>query len=365
MGQICYNDLTEGLSALREEELPVLYLSEFTFPDGDREFDFRQTVKRKCYDSLYPFGVLSRHDLTRLTFEPITILYGGNGCGKTTAINVIAEKLQLERDTLYNRSSFFEDYTRLCRYELRGEIPQGSRIITSDDVFDFMLNLRSINSGIDLRREELFEDWVDLKFAKFQLKSLEDYEQLKRVNLARGHTQTQFVRKSLMDNVREQSNGESAFFYFTSKIKDDGLYLLDGTKAELAEYPLNGSGEIDLDMMGTICTESGTGLPVRGDPFVQELDADALSGAVVRTRRAGDFIHPLGASGRQKLQDYFVNRHVDRPLRDSMPLIARGSEVLWVMGEGISERAKLKEGSKAIRVKWTDSPIQKIWRMKQ
>jgi len=145
----------------------------------------------------------------------------------------------------------------------------------------------------------------------------------------------------------------------------NGLYLLDGTEAEFGEYPLNGSGEMDLGMMGKICTESGTGIPVRGNPFVQELDAEALSGAVVRTRRAGDFIHPLGASGRQKLQDYFVNRHVDRPLRDSMPLIARGSEVLWVMGEGIGERAKLKEGSKAIRVKWTDSPIQKIWRMKQ
>ncbi len=34
-------------------------------------------------------------------------------------------------------------------------MPHGSRIITSDDVFDFMLNLRSINDGVDTRREEL------------------------------------------------------------------------------------------------------------------------------------------------------------------------------------------------------------------
>ena len=284
MGQICYNDLTEGLSSLRKEELPVLYLSEFTFPDGDREFDFRQTVKRKCYDSFYPFGVLSRHDLTRLTFEPITILYGGNGCGKTTAINVIAEKLQLERDTLYNRSSFFEDYTRLCSYDLRGEIPEGSRIITSDDVFDFMLNLRSINSGIDMRREELFEDWVDLKFAKFQLKSLEDYEQLKRVNLARGNTQTQFVRKSLMDNVREQSNGESAFFYFTSKIQDDGLYLLDEPENSLSparQQELMQFIEDSARFFGcqfVIATHSPFILAMRGAK-IYDLDADPVSTA--------------------------------------------------------------------------------------
>ncbi len=145
----------------------------------------------------------------------------------------------------------------------------------------------------------------------------------------------------------------------------NGLYLSDGTNDGLAEYPLNASGEIDLGDMGKIYTEAGTGIPVRDNPFVQELNADALVGAVVRTRRTGDFIQPLGASGRQKLQDYFVNRHVDRPIRDSTPLIARGSEVLWVMGEGISEQAKLKEGSEAVRVKWTDSPIQKIWRMKK
>ena len=37
-----------------------------------------------------------------------------------------------------------------------------------------------------------------------------------------------------MENIREQSNGESAFFYFTEKIKDDGLYLLDEPENSLA-----------------------------------------------------------------------------------------------------------------------------------
>ncbi|MBQ9195961.1 MAG: AAA family ATPase, partial [Clostridia bacterium] len=88
----------------------MLYLRRFAFPDADREFDFRLSVKRTCYDSFYPFGLLSARGLAGLDFEPITILYGGNGSGKTTALNVIGEKLGLRRDSLYNRSSFFEDY---------------------------------------------------------------------------------------------------------------------------------------------------------------------------------------------------------------------------------------------------------------
>ena len=164
----------------------------------------------------------------------MTILYGGNGSGKTTALNVIAEKLGLARDTLYNRSNFFEDYTERCSYGQEQEIPDGSRIITSDDVFDFMLNLRSINDGVNRKREELLGEYLDMKYSHFQLKSLDDYEHLKKVTTARSNTQSKYVRKNVMDNVREHSNGESAFLYFADKIKEDGLYLLDEPENSLS-----------------------------------------------------------------------------------------------------------------------------------
>ena len=211
-----------------------VYLLNFQFPHVEMEYDFMFGQKRTCYDTYYPFQILSKHNLTRLDFEPVTILYGGNGSGKTTALNVIAEKLSLERDTLYNRSNFFEDYTELCSYEEEHKIPAGSRIITSDDVFDFMLNLRSINDGINRKREDLFEDYLEAKYAHFQMKSLEDYEHLKKVTLARSNTQSKFVRKNIMDNVREHSNGESAFIYFADKIKENGLYLLDEPENSLS-----------------------------------------------------------------------------------------------------------------------------------
>ena len=186
------------------------------------------------YDTFYPFQVLSKHGLTRLDFEPVTILYGDNGLGKTTALNVIAEKLALDRDTLYNRSNFFEDYTGMCDYEEEMPIPKESRIITSDDVFDFMLNLRSINDGINLKREQLFADYLEDKYSHFQMKSLDDYERLKKVNMAKRKTQSRYVRENLMDNVREHSNGESAFIYFSEKINENGLYLLDEPENSLS-----------------------------------------------------------------------------------------------------------------------------------
>lgn len=211
----------------------MIYLNSFRFPDKERELDYRIRLKLTCYDVMYPFFVLSEKELHRLDFEEITVLYGGNGSGKTTALNIIAEKTGAQRDALYNRSDFFEDYIALCRYESEKR-PAEKRFTASDDVFDYMLNVRAVNEGVDADRKELFNDYKELRSGSFTVNSLDDYEQLKKVCAARKSTMSQFVRKNSAKNIRERSNGESAFAYFTQKIKENGLYLLDEPENSLS-----------------------------------------------------------------------------------------------------------------------------------
>ncbi len=212
----------------------MIYLEYFQFPDDGTEFDFLMQEKRTCYDSYYPFKVLSRKEFQRVDFEPITILYGGNGSGKTTALNIIAEKLKILRESPFNKSNFFDDYLNLCEISIIEDVPGASRIITSDDVFDYMLSIRMINEEIDNKREEIFQDYLDTKYSDFKMTSLEDYEELKKVNQTRRRTQSKYVRHKLMDNIRELSNGESAFLYFTEKISENNLYLLDEPENSLS-----------------------------------------------------------------------------------------------------------------------------------
>lgn len=259
------------------------FIDWFRFPGGDEEFDFLLSIKRKCYDSYYPFQVLPKRGLKRIDFEPVTILYGGNGSGKSTVLNIISEKLELERDAVYNRSNFFADYVRMCRYELanRRTLPRDSRIITSDDVFDFMLNLRNWNEGIDEKREELFQEYLDNKYADFQFHSMEDYDKLKKVNQARSKTQSKYVRANVMGNIRERSNGESAFAYFTEKIKEKALYLLDEpenslsvrNQMELTAFLENSARFFDCQFV--IATHSPFFLAMRGAK-IYDLDEDPV-----------------------------------------------------------------------------------------
>ena len=212
----------------------MIYLDSFVFPDADWEWSARLAEKRTCYNTLYPLGVLSGIGLERLDFAPITILYGGNGTGKTTALNVMAAKLGLLQDTPGNSSAFMGAYVQACRAGLAEAVPLHSRRIASDDVFDYMLSLRAVNEEIDQRREELFREHAQARHSVFQVRSLADYDELKKRNSARRKTQSAFVREQLGGNVRELSNGESALFYFKQRLEEDALYLLDEPENSLS-----------------------------------------------------------------------------------------------------------------------------------
>ena len=172
----------------------MIYLSSFAFPTRGQEdcfFDssqpgFKKKNFRTVYTSKYPFNLFRDRELPVFEFSDITIFCGNNGSGKSTILNVIAEKIGLERGTVYNRSDFFEDYTELCRFvyadESRKEPPADSRIITSDDVFENVLSIRRLNEGIDERRNQLIHEYITGRDPNRTntLAGLDDYERWRK-----------------------------------------------------------------------------------------------------------------------------------------------------------------------------------------
>ena len=210
----------------------MLYLQRFRLPNQSQEDGFLSDIRRTCYPTKYPFHIFRYRRMPELEFEPITIFCGGNGSGKSTLLNVIAEALTLKRTTVYNRSPFFGDYVALCSH--RGSVPKGSRIITSDDVFDYLLNVRYLNENLDDQREQLLSEYRDVKYSKFQMRSLEDYEELKKHVDAARSSGSQYAKSRLMEAVPEQSNGENALQFFTEAVKEHALYLLDEPENSLS-----------------------------------------------------------------------------------------------------------------------------------
>ena len=158
-------------------------------------------------------------------------------------MNIIAEKANVIRHSAFNGSAFFAQYVNGCKLHST-YIPANSQILTSDDVFDYVLNIRYLNDGIDTRRNELLEEYLDRKYASHRFMGMAHYDDWKESYDAKSKSQSQYVRERLMRNVDMFSNGESAMKYFTDHITENALYLLDepenslsiGLQQDLCDY---------------------------------------------------------------------------------------------------------------------------------
>ena len=213
----------------------MIFLNDFTIPTESEEILFfkeKRMVRMTCFNNYYPFGIFAERVQESFTFEPLTILYGSNGSGKTTLLNIMANALEADRDAPYNRSAFFETYVSMC--ENNSIIPRRCRFIASDDVFSHLLKLRSYNQDIDEERIRLLNERKEINKNHFTMRSLDDYEELKKVNEAHSSTHSSYVNARLGKNIPTRSNGESAFEFFVSELTENGLYFLDEPENSLS-----------------------------------------------------------------------------------------------------------------------------------
>lgn len=84
-------------------------------------------------------------------------------------------------------------------------------------------------------------------------------------------------------------------------------------------------------------------------------DYDKIDKALFfRSRQSGDYFYPVGVNGKKTIKKYFIDKKVNRDFRESIPLIAMGSEILWIIGYGINERLLVKpETQKILKIQVT------------
>ncbi len=73
-------------------------------------------------------------------------------------------------------------------------------------------------------------------------------------------------------------------------------------------------------------------------------DFEKLSGAELRFRRDGDVFVPFGGK-EKKLKEYFITEKIPSRLRDRIPLVCRGGEVLVIVGYEISDKVKVTDAT--------------------
>lgn len=219
----------------------MVYVKKITLPSDSAEIKVIAAEQRTCFNTFYPFKLFPQKELKGLELDNITMLYGGNGSGKSTLINVIARKINAVRFSEFNGSPFFDRFVDMCGVDYI-HVPRRSYVLTSDDVFDYVLSARTVNENIDDRRNDLFYKYVEIHREAIdhpeigRLKGLDDYERWSETReiLSSKRSQSNFIKKRVPREIDLYSNGETALHYFVDRIDEDAVYLLDEPENSLS-----------------------------------------------------------------------------------------------------------------------------------
>lgn len=219
----------------------MTYVRTLNLPSENAETKVIKLEKRTCFHTFYPFKIFPEKGLREVHFDGITLFYGGNGSGKSTLLNVLARKMRAVRYSEFNDAPLFDRYVDMCSVECT-RTPRGSYVLTSDDVFGYVLKARAVNEGIEDQRNELFDRYVAVKRGAImdpdimRIKGLDDYERWKETMeiLSPKRSQSEYIKKRVAEDVSLYSNGETAMRYFLDRIDEDALYLLDEPENSLS-----------------------------------------------------------------------------------------------------------------------------------
>jgi len=100
---------------------------------------------------------------------------------------------------------------------------------------------------------------------------------------------------------------------------------------ESFEYAIEPGGVLKIPQIGkNILIKKTDG---KGDFYLTDLD-----NLTVRQRRNGDFFYPSGMNGRKNLSDFFTDKKISGSVRDSVPILCKGEDIVMVVGYRTDKR---------------------------
>lgn len=240
---------------------------------------------------------------------------------------------------------------KYARNFIRAEIlPKMAEL--NENVYDAIGNLINIANAQNRINEEVLGSFDDsIESAKF-LKFSEDMQMLFLHRFLKDDLKNLTYEKisEVRDFILENSSASAAKRYSLNA----GLFLEAGSRCiskTLAsvpkieyELPVNTCGEYVFEPLGLKfimekVDKMPKTFPKENEP-VAYVNFDSLEGLVLRTRREGDVLRPFGMQGTMKLKEFLINRKISRQKRDTLLLLCKQNEILWVPALCVSEKLR-------------------------
>lgn len=146
-------------------------------------------------------------------------------------------------------------------------------------------------------------------------------------NTGNGREESTEENSAISDKGMEKQN------VFTEIIIDDyGVYDIKGHNEKISLTPDTFTEDVFWENM-----------------YTKWINYDILKNSLsLRNRQTGDYIVIDDKGSRKKLKDFFIDKKIPRENRDSILLLAKGHEIVWIVGYRLSAKYKVNENSKNI-----------------
>lgn len=229
----------------------------------------------------------------------------------------------LQEDNKYIQGKVEEEYKKVCNKE-------GTSIIISSKAFKCEGAI--INRIIRKAIGEVSGDSYDLEMKHIQdIFSLIVLGTNKRVDLPRG-----IYAINIYGDIHIRNKKEI--------VKDNTLEIIISKEQILRKEVSFGDYYIRFE-----CVHKKENIKYNENSLTKYFNYDNISGnIVIRYRRNGDVIIPLGMNGKKKVKDILIDIKIPKSERDFIPIIQFGEDISWIVGIKISDKYKVHEKTKDI-----------------
>lgn len=211
--------------------------------------------------------------------------------------------------------------------------------------------------------EDFLSKTTDEKFAKYVIKE----ETILRISedVLKEHPAIvkRIIHKALIETAGRardissvQINAVYGLFFRETGKKRDLIYSMtalrdyEGVSLSLKDNN-TAHDESALETVRLKVSERNFDEAIPEDKYTKWIDYDTISNCTtVRFRQPGDYLYINDEGGKKLLSDYMINEKIPAGMRDSIPLVADGNHILWVVGYRISAKAKVSDSTKRILI---------------
>lgn len=257
-------------------------------------------------------------------------------------LNVLPELEKVNEGAIAHLNRLAEEFDELEKYLDEKTNEAKSRALTQKDG-DVYLDIATVSRENKLIISRIVADSLEMVCGKrkdISARHIESVSELikndsgKTLSLPYGMEARNEYGKIIISNKKSSQQKIEDF-----ELEQSDISVLDEGEDYL-EISLN---EVKFKLSAHECFDC----EIQEKLYTKEFDYDKMKfGFIIRNRKDGDYINLKG--GTKKLKDYFIDMKIPREKRDEILLIAKGSQIIWIVGYRINEEYKITKQTKRI-----------------